>query len=126
MVVENKVLIKVVFPRPDSPATWSKSVYLICLLGVSGSTMMVNAAPRLATILCLDPGQSRLDRALPTSQCIYLWFGSYPVQRMSANTFKAYTARLTLAMPIGEAASDIAGAILRLDIGYCSNLSSVV
>lgn len=78
MVVENKVLMKVVFPKPDSPATWSESVYLGCLLGMSGNTMMVNAAPRLATILCLEPSQSMLDCALRTRKRMYLWFGSYP------------------------------------------------
>ena len=74
---------------------------------------MVNAAPRLATILCLDPSQSMLNYALRTRQSMYLWFGSYSEQRMLANTFKAHLERLTLAMPIGEAASDIAGAMLR-------------
>lgn len=54
MVVENKVLMKVVFPRPDSPATWDISAYSSYSLETCGNTMMVNAAPRLATILCLD------------------------------------------------------------------------
>lgn len=35
---------------------------------------------------------------------------------MSANTYKAHVKILTLAIPIGEAASDIAGAMLRLDV----------
>ena len=33
-----------------------------------------------------------------------------------AGSFEAHENRLTLAMPIGEAASDIAGAILKLDL----------
>ena len=78
--------------------------------------MIVNAAPRLATILCLKPSQSRLECALQTRQSMYLWFGSYPEQHMLANTSEAHVNRLTLAMPMGEAASDIAGAMLRLDL----------
>lgn len=49
--------MKVVFPKPDSPAT-----YCVCLahedsdliLVVALRTMIVNAAPRFATILCLE------------------------------------------------------------------------
>lgn len=78
--------------------------------------MMVNAAPRLATILCLEPSQSRLDCAFRTGQSMYLWFGSYIERHMLANSSETYENRLTLAMPIGEAASDIAGAIMKLNL----------
>ena len=81
MVVEKRVLMKVVFPKPDSPATCGQ-----VLANASNElddaheehqevrTMIVKAAPRLATILCR-------------------WLGR-------------------LAMPIGEALSAVAGAIL--------------
>lgn len=47
---------------------------------------------------------------------MYLWFGSYTQRHMLANFSQAHENTLTLAMPIGEAASDIAGAMLKLNL----------
>jgi hypothetical protein len=52
MVVEKSVLMKVVFPRPDSPATCSSQIESP-LMWMASHTIMVKAAPRFATILCL-------------------------------------------------------------------------
>lgn len=46
----------------------------------------------------------------------YLWFGSYTERHRLANSPEASEDRPTLAMPIGEAASDIAGAMLKLKL----------
>ena len=76
--------------------------------------MMVNAAPRLATILCLDPSQSRLFLCFSdTSRPVPLVRKLHPTARVSKFS-EAHEKRLTLAMPMGEAASDIAGAMLKL------------
>lgn len=71
MVVLKRVLMKVVFPRPDSPAT-----------------MMVKAAPRLATILWRWLGSCVRGQ----------WLGMWCTDSFSVQVH-------TLAMPIGEAAS---------------------
>ena len=52
MVVEKSVLMKVVFPRPDSPATCPVSGATVTRYRHL-RTMMVKLAPRFATILCL-------------------------------------------------------------------------
>ena len=78
MVVEKRVLMKVVFPNPDSPATWSQLASCRVNRAQVLFTMMVKAAPRFATILCR-------------------WLGR-------------------LAMPIGEADSAVAGAILIAEV----------
>jgi hypothetical protein len=53
MVVEKRVLIKVVFPKPDSPATFDSQSQCRFAIFVKISTIMVKAAPRFATILWL-------------------------------------------------------------------------
>lgn len=54
MVVENSVLMKVVFPNPDSPATcFCQRFQPARIRGEWEPTMIVKAAPRFATILCL-------------------------------------------------------------------------
>ena len=80
--------------------------------------MMVNAAPRLATILCLDLSQSRLNCGISaTANLIPLIWKLYPMaMSASASGTEIHETRLTLAIPIGEAASDIAGAILMLKL----------
>ena len=108
--------MKVVFPRPDSPATCKTLVYSSHSLETRGDTMMVNAAPRLATILCLEESQSRLDCAFRASRSMDLWLGSYTQRQMLANSSETHENKLTLAMPIGEAASDIAGAMLKINL----------
>lgn len=59
MVVENKVLMKVVFPNPDSPATYHAIRLLVMSYNADKMlhTIMVKAAPRFATILCLHPNE---------------------------------------------------------------------
>lgn len=56
MVVEKRVLMKVVFPNPDSPATYLYYQQICftrsCQSFLGYRTMIVKAAPRLATILC--------------------------------------------------------------------------
>jgi hypothetical protein len=77
IVVEKSVLMKVVLPRPDSPATYDRTAASDTtqhLTGVGKQTIIVKAAPLFATILCR-------------------WLGR-------------------LAMPIGEALSAAAGAIV--------------
>lgn len=46
--------MKVVFPSPDSPATWNMStrVFLSADSHIEMPTIIVNAAPLFATILC--------------------------------------------------------------------------
>ena len=78
---------------------------------------MVNAAPRLATILCLDAKVSQHWIVLfGTSRDVPLVRKLHPRAHILANSSEAYENRLTLAMPIGEAASDIAGAMLKLNL----------
>ena len=63
MVVENRVLMNVVFPSPDSPATYdNESIDSMRETGRRSAerTIIVKAAPRLATILCL---KSSLERS---------------------------------------------------------------
>lgn len=53
MVVEKRVLMKVVFPKPDSPATYPvESVTTSAHRLQTRLTMIVKAAPLFATILC--------------------------------------------------------------------------
>jgi hypothetical protein len=51
IVVEKRVLMKVVLPSPDSPATWDIYEYYLSAMD-SQPTMIVKAAPLFATILC--------------------------------------------------------------------------
>lgn len=53
MVVENRVLMNVVFPNPDSPATYGCQSHPYARAVAIALTIIVKAAPRLATILCL-------------------------------------------------------------------------
>jgi hypothetical protein len=53
MVVEKRVLMKVVFPKPDSPATFDSQLQSSSDIFVRVCTIMVKAAPRFATILWL-------------------------------------------------------------------------
>jgi hypothetical protein len=72
MVVEKSVLMKVVFPRPDSPATCDGQTNGI-KTRTGKHTIMVKAAPRFATILCLC--YVRLS-ACVSSGSAYRWLGS--------------------------------------------------
>ena len=76
MVVEKRVLIKVVFPKPDSPATFLLSENAWFQGEDLTRTIIVNAAPRLATILCLvQVNTAILEEKLSASQA-HLWFGN--------------------------------------------------
>jgi len=57
--VENKVLMSVVFPRPDSPTKGVHSGPHRLKKNHIPTTMMVKWAPRFATILCLCNGLTR-------------------------------------------------------------------
>ena len=61
MVVEKSVLIKVVFPNPDSPATFVDLSAKHRLAHRNDPTIIVNAAPLFATILCLSSPVNRVD-----------------------------------------------------------------
>ena len=52
---------------------------------------------------------------------MHLWFGSYTERHKLESSSKVRESRLTLAMPIGEAASDIAGAMLKFNSVGCPN-----
>ena len=73
--------MKVVFPRPDSPATLD-SLATVLRLGMECKyhTIIVKAAPRFATILCLS-GQLDYGMVNAMVDSSYLWLGSCAQRR---------------------------------------------
>lgn len=62
--------MKVVFPRPDSPATYKQTISRIYSVDLETpmNTIIVNAAPRFATILCLGLCESFARRSVTVEE----------------------------------------------------------